>query len=157
MFQKCSGLTSLDLSSFDTANVTQMKGMFDKCSSLVTIYAGDAFVTTNVTDSEVFTGCSSLVGGAGTKFISNRYSGKEYARIDGGTASPGYFTSKTSAANAKTVSLDLSGLTKITASTADDVQQPGRAETPPSADAPDTKTVWIDPRGLSNITADKAA
>ena len=133
-----------------------MKGMFDECSSLVTIYAGDAFVTTKVTDSNVFTGCGKLVGGAGTTF-SRLYIGKEYARIDGGTASPGYFTSKTSAANAKTVSLDLSGLTKITASTADDVQQPGTAETPPSADAPDTKTVWIDPRGLSNITADKAA
>ena len=34
MFAKCSSLESIDLSSFNTTNVKNMKGMFDVCSSL---------------------------------------------------------------------------------------------------------------------------
>ena len=39
MFQDCNGLTSLDLSNFDTSNVTDMHWMFDDCFSLSTAYA----------------------------------------------------------------------------------------------------------------------
>ena len=35
MFSSCSGLTSLDLSGFDTGNVGDMSYMFSKCSSLI--------------------------------------------------------------------------------------------------------------------------
>ena len=45
--------------------------------------------------SYVFTGSSNLVGGAGTTYNSS-YIDKTYARIDGGTSSPGYFTLKNS-------------------------------------------------------------
>lgn len=38
MFLNCSGLTSLDLSSFDMSGVTFMKNMFGGCSGLSTIY-----------------------------------------------------------------------------------------------------------------------
>ena len=34
MFYKCSSLTSLDISDFDTSNVTYMHSMFRNCSSL---------------------------------------------------------------------------------------------------------------------------
>ena len=37
MFDGCSGLTSLDLSGWDTSNVTDMRGMFNGCSKLKTI------------------------------------------------------------------------------------------------------------------------
>ncbi len=37
--------------------------------------------------------CPNLVGGAGTKYDSTNID-KTYARIDGGTSNPGYFTSK---------------------------------------------------------------
>ena len=37
MFKDCSGLTSLDISSFDTSNVTDMSNMFDGCASLTSI------------------------------------------------------------------------------------------------------------------------
>lgn len=40
MFANCSSLTSLDLSSFDTSNVTNMDNMFYKCSNLQTITKG---------------------------------------------------------------------------------------------------------------------
>ena len=158
MFTNCQTLTSLDLSSFNTAKVKDMGLMFNGCENLEVIYAGESFNTKSYSSSStrVFYGCTKLKGGAGTTYSDSRVN-KTYARIDGGTASPGYFTAKTATSNAKTVSLDLSGLTKITASTTDDVQQPGTAEAAPSAGAADTKTVWIDPRDLSNITADKAA
>ena len=37
MFNGCSGLTSLDVSSFDTSNVTDMIGMFRYCSGLTSL------------------------------------------------------------------------------------------------------------------------
>jgi surface protein len=37
MFTKCSNLTSLDVSNFDTSNVTNMYGMFDECDSLISL------------------------------------------------------------------------------------------------------------------------
>ena len=94
MFSGCSGLTSLDLSSFNTANVTYMYNMFYDCSGLTTIYAGNGWSTAAVTEgNEVFTGCTNLVGGAGTTYDKN-HTDYTYAHIDGGTANPGYFTSK---------------------------------------------------------------
>ena len=64
MFANCSALAAVDLSSFNTENVTSMKYMFENCNKLATIYASDAFVTTNVTDDKnTFYGCTSLKGG----------------------------------------------------------------------------------------------
>ncbi|MDY4557421.1 MAG: BspA family leucine-rich repeat surface protein, partial [Alloprevotella sp.] len=60
MFQNCSGLTSIDLSSFNTANVTDMIFMFCNCSSLTSIDLSN-FNTANVTDmSYMFSWCLSL-------------------------------------------------------------------------------------------------
>ena len=84
--------TTIDVSSFDTSKVTDMNSMFYGGDNLETIYASSKFVTTAVSDSEVmFEGSTSLVGGAGTKYNSS-YTDKTYARIDGGTSNPGYFT-----------------------------------------------------------------
>ena len=60
MFTSCSSLTSLDLSSFNTSNVTDMSQMFTSCSSLTSLYLS-SFNTSNVTDmSNMFYSCSSL-------------------------------------------------------------------------------------------------
>ncbi len=98
MFSTCSSLTSLDLSSFNTSNVTYMGGMFFGCSALKTIYASEEWSTENLTDGNVFsgsedmfTGCTKLVGGMGTVY-SKAHTDATYARIDGGTKAPGYFT-----------------------------------------------------------------
>ena len=89
-----SSATSLDLSSFDTSKVTDMSYMFAQ-SKLKSIYVSDKFITDNVgISNDMFLDSTNLVGGAGTVFDSNK-KGKEYARIDGGTSSPGYFTLKT--------------------------------------------------------------
>lgn len=60
MFMECSGLTSLNVSSFNTANVTEMNGMFAGCSSLMSLDLS-GFNTQNVTNmGGMFYNCSSL-------------------------------------------------------------------------------------------------
>ena len=87
--------STLDVSSFDTSNVAKMDGMFYNCNALTTIYAGNKFTTDKVTSSSnMFNLSTKLVGGAGTVYNSS-YVDKTYARVDGGTSSPGYFTLKT--------------------------------------------------------------
>ena len=91
---KDSKATTLDLSNFDTSNVKNMSSMFwnSKATNLKTIYGSSKFVTTAVTSStNMFYGCTKLIGGAGTKYDSTK-TDKTYARIDGGTSNPGYFT-----------------------------------------------------------------
>lgn len=96
MFCYDSALTSLDLSSFNTGNVTNMEWVFYDCKALRTIYASNSFTTAKVTSSKgMFMYCTSLVGGQGTRYNENNVD-HTYARIDGGTSAPGYFTYKAS-------------------------------------------------------------
>ena len=61
MFENCSQLTSLDLSSFNTINVKWMDDMFYNCSSLTSIDVSK-FNTSNVTTMlSMFYNCSSLI------------------------------------------------------------------------------------------------
>ena len=60
MFDSCSSLTNLDLSSFNTSKVTNMYNMFNHCSSLTSLDLSN-FNTTNVTDMQnMFWFCLSL-------------------------------------------------------------------------------------------------
>lgn len=100
MFNGCKALTELDLTSFDTAAITDMTSLFAGCSKLETIYVSDDFVTTSVTaDADMFDGCTSLVGGYGTRPYYDASNpaydtlDKTYARIDSSTAQ-GFFTKK---------------------------------------------------------------
>ena len=86
--------TTLDLSNFDTSKVTNMSNMFYGSTNLKTIYVSNKFNTDKVTSSSsMFSDCTKLIGGAGTKYNSTK-TDKTYARIDGGTSNPGYFTAK---------------------------------------------------------------
>ena len=60
MFYGCSALTKLNLSSFNTQNVTNMDGMFSYCKALTTLDVSK-FDTKNVTDmSGMFSDCYAL-------------------------------------------------------------------------------------------------
>jgi len=60
MFARCSSLTNINLSNFNTNNVTNMGYMFYECSSLTNINLSN-FNTNNVTEiGYIFSGCSSL-------------------------------------------------------------------------------------------------
>ena len=85
-------VTSLDLSSFKTANVTNMGRMFFNCKSLNTIYATTDFIAPSNSE-KMFYSCNRLKGEKDTKFSDNKVH-NDYARIDGGTDNPGYFSVK---------------------------------------------------------------
>ena len=60
MFRDCNNLTNIDLSNFDTKNVTDMSGMFYGCNNLTNIDLSN-FDTKNVTNmSYMFYGCHNL-------------------------------------------------------------------------------------------------
>ena len=119
LFNECSSLTSLDLSNFDTtkmlfreffhgcSNIEELdltsftrikdtRSMFSGMTKLKTIYVTELLVidTSANTDDKEFSGCSALVGGAGTAYAAVKVATRDYARIDGGPESdtPGYFT-----------------------------------------------------------------
>ena len=70
--------------------------MFCYSPELTTIYVSNLWSTAGLTDSTsiMFRGCSKLVGGAGTACDRENNIDATYARIDGGTSAPGYFTLK---------------------------------------------------------------
>ncbi|MBQ4013874.1 MAG: leucine-rich repeat protein, partial [Treponema sp.] len=94
MFKTCSALKSIDLTCFDTANVTDMSEMFymPGTSALTKIYVSDKFEVTSVSESTgMFNSCTKLSGDKGTEFTAEA-TDKSYARLDGGSAAPGYFS-----------------------------------------------------------------
>ena len=92
MFRLCLYITSIDISWFNTSQVTNTEEMFDGCNSLTTIYVGSGWNVSNVTSSvRMFLGCTNLVGQQGTVYNSN-YTDKTYAKVDGGPSSPGYLS-----------------------------------------------------------------
>ena len=94
MFEGCSKLTSIDLCSFNTSKVTDMSYMFCACSALAYIYVGEGWTTMSVTESScMFASCLGIIGESGTVY-DNDHINHEYARIDRGTAEPGYFTNQ---------------------------------------------------------------
>lgn len=94
MFGGCTGLTIIDINSFKTDNVTRMSFMFEGCTNLQTIYASDDWSTEKVTSgTSMFRNCTNLIGGQGTTFDAS-HTNHTYARIDGGSSYPGYFTRK---------------------------------------------------------------
>ncbi len=85
MFDRCSALTSLDLTNFNTAKVSDMSYMFMGCSALTTIFVSDKFVTTVTDGRDMFHMCINLIGAI-------EYDGSKsdhtYANYDNGYFSP---------------------------------------------------------------------
>ena len=62
MFEECNELEYLDLSNFDTSNVTKMNHMFNKCHKLKKIKRINKIITKNVTDVKAkFQRCDILI------------------------------------------------------------------------------------------------
>lgn len=88
MFSGCSSLTSLYLTNFNTEKVTNMGNMFFDCSSLTTIYASSKFVTPQVSNSNgMFNFCEKLKGEE--VWTKDKATDKTYAKIEGGYFSGG--------------------------------------------------------------------
>ena len=70
MFSSCKSLTSLDVTKFDTRNVTTMEGMFSSCSKLPSLDVTN-FNTVNVKNMmKMFAGCKALTSLDVTNFNS---------------------------------------------------------------------------------------
>ena len=71
MFSGCSSLTTLNLSTFNTSKVLLMQEMFSYCTNLKTIYVdANSWSTKSVINSTgMFSGCTSLVGGKYTVYL----------------------------------------------------------------------------------------
>ena len=86
-----SNFTSLDLSGWNVDSVgARSAGVFKNATLLTTIYAEWNLV--RLSQSDFFQGCTSLVGGQGTAYATAGVASNAYARPDGGTSAPGYFT-----------------------------------------------------------------
>ncbi len=92
MFADDVKLQSIDLRD---VNLTGKKceHMFQNCSALKTIYCDEDYTSTLASSTQMFYGCSSLQGHRGTTYNSS-HTDASYARPDGGTIAPGYFTGK---------------------------------------------------------------
>jgi len=85
--------STLDLSSFNTNNLVQAKDMFNNMN-VKTIYVSPSFNVDNVTNSSnMMKTLWYIVGGNGTTYSNSNPTDKTYARIDAPGA-PGYFTQK---------------------------------------------------------------
>ena len=78
MFRSCSGLTSLDLSRFDTSQVTDMNSMFYYCSGLTSLDLS-GFDTSKVTNmNSMFRSCSRLTSLDLSNFDTSQVTGMYY-------------------------------------------------------------------------------
>lgn len=104
MFAGMDLLTELDLSKFDFSKATILSmqsesdgtwfGMFYYSKKLSKIYVAQNTDLSGIKTSEnLFESCYELVGGSGTNY-DYIHKDSTYARVDGGTDKPGYFTVK---------------------------------------------------------------
>ena len=89
-----SGIKTIDLGNWNTSHVQMTNEMFQNCKKLTTIYCESSFNTTSIVSSfGMFYNCINLVGEKGTTYNPD-FVNITYARIDGGSGNPGYFTSR---------------------------------------------------------------
>lgn len=58
MFCDCESLSELDVSRFDTSNVTDMRFMFYYDTELTNVWVGEKWSTENAKVEDMFSGCS---------------------------------------------------------------------------------------------------
>ena len=85
-----SNFTAINMMGWDVSNMSRVAATFKGCQKLTTIYADWSLTRLSVSD--FFEDCDLLVGGNGTAYATAGINDTSYARPDGGTSSPGYFT-----------------------------------------------------------------
>ncbi|MBR1453579.1 MAG: BspA family leucine-rich repeat surface protein, partial [Lachnospiraceae bacterium] len=95
LFKGAKGLTSANLKDFKLSNIKNAASMFENCENLTKITADENF-TALTSSTNMFKGCTKLVGGSGYKYNENNVNGT-FARIDLGGIKPGYLTMPDSA------------------------------------------------------------
>ncbi|MCR4664376.1 MAG: DUF285 domain-containing protein [Paludibacteraceae bacterium] len=94
MFAFSMELESVDVRNFDMQRVNETSCMFAYCTELTTILCDDDWSKySKIYSSGMFFWCEKLAGGKGTRYNAE-ITDMTYARPDGGTGNPGYFTEK---------------------------------------------------------------
>jgi len=92
MFKGCKALKELDVNTFDMAKVKDTQDMFNGCSELTTIRCIKDWSSLSITqNTNMFKNCKKLVGSNGTAY-DEAHLDVEYARPDGKNGKKGYFT-----------------------------------------------------------------
>ena len=102
VFADCASIITLDLKSFEWTSASTASKMFYGCNNLETIYvkSGTDLSQLNGTGSKsMFEGSIHIKGEQGTEYDEEPYNDPNkidiaYAKVDGGTESPGYFSSR---------------------------------------------------------------
>lgn len=91
MFADCPQLQLINISEASTENWTSATSTFANSSKLITIYVGEDITSGYIINSSnMFKGCTSILGGDGTVYDAN-FVDRRYAKIDNEN-NPGYFT-----------------------------------------------------------------
>lgn len=99
----------LDLRAFNTSSVIDMSSMFADCTQLKRILVGSNWNTDKVISStSMFIRCKELKGQFGTTYTSS-HTDKTYAKVDRGTANPGYLSYRRNLSQ-ETISLEKESL-----------------------------------------------
>ena len=88
IFSGCKALTSLDVSNFNTQKIIDMADMFSDCTSLTTIFCNSNWKVGYKVGTDMFNNCTQLKG-TNTAFDANK------TGIEMANPTTGYFTSKT--------------------------------------------------------------
>ena len=93
MFEDCWSLALVNISNFDMSKVTNATKMFYNCSALrYIIHDGDWSGLSGLSSStDIFTDCTSLQGEKGTEYDS-KHVDRAWAKTDGGEGDEGYFS-----------------------------------------------------------------
>lgn len=96
MFNHLYGGKVIDISSWEVASTVSTFDLFSYCNLTETIYASNEFEIPATVSYGFFSDCFNLVGGSGTAWADHLEDGNtsKFARIDGGSSAPGYFTAK---------------------------------------------------------------
>lgn len=120
VFYDCISVKTLDLEGLDVSGVTNMSRLFWNCPTLTTVFVNENWNINHIRDGiaegiyddhgQMFSGCSNLIGGNGTKCESRlgevtRKASIQYAYIDS-HSHVGYLTCRTAKAGSVTISSD---------------------------------------------------
>lgn len=120
VFYDCISVKTLDLEGLDISGVTNMGRLFWNCPSLTTVFVNEDWSVDHIRDGiaegiyddhgQMFSGCTNLVGGNGTKCENRLGEATEktsitYANIDS-HSQVGYLTCRTTKAGSVTISSD---------------------------------------------------
>ena len=112
MFRKCLSLKEIDMTDLTFVEASNFDYIFAESPKLRKILVSDTFFLSNtVSTTNMFSDCTSLIGGKGTRYVDKLVKDGKYAIVDGGPTSknPGYLTGENQGPIMITFNFDMNG------------------------------------------------